>query len=522
MGLLFSSSATGVNALPMGLLYEAQEHPLVFAVPVVISISLGYFLATAIYNIYFHPLSKFPGPKHLAASRIPLALKRMSGEEIAMTYELHIKYGPYVRVAPNELSTINPVASKDVYGQNTAAGGIPKDFKAYYMKNQRKDGTEGLLTADDNEHYRQRKVFAPAFSDRAIREQEPLLKKYTDLLIAKSFEKCQAAGKVDMVMFFNFATFDFIADCVFGDSLHHLESMEYHPFLANITATVRFSAMRRVLRSFPIIQAIFEALMPKSMIKKRLEHVKFCDERVMNRLANSNPSHPDFWTLVEHAEAKGQGLTKGEMRQNGFLLLTAATETTSSLMSALTYLLCKNPDKMRKLQDEVRGAFKSTDEMSTITLPKLQYLQMVIEEGLRVYPPVPGGLPRRVVVPGAMLDGHSLPVESVVFYSQYASYHSPTHFARPHEFIPERWGRSPPAEFANDRLEAVQAFSAGPRDCIGKNLAYHEARMLLAKFVFTYDVELCEESDDWIKQKVYIVGAKKPLWVKLNKHERKN
>nr|B3FWT9.1 RecName: Full=Cytochrome P450 monooxygenase rdc4; AltName: Full=Hypothemycin biosynthesis cluster protein rdc4 [Pochonia chlamydosporia]ACD39773.1 cytochrome P450 [Pochonia chlamydosporia] len=483
---------------------------------------LGYVVYTAIYNVYFHPLANFPGPKYLAASRIPLAFKRLTGEEVAMTYKLHIKYGPYVRVSPDELSTISTAATKDVYGHNTRAGGVPKDFKAYYMKNQRKDGTEGLLTAGDEEHYRQRKVFAPAFSDRAIREQEPLLKKYTDLLVAKSYEKCQTAGKVDMVMFFNFATFDFIADCVFGDSLHHLESMEYHPFLANITATVRFSAMRRVLRSFPILQAIFEAFMPKSMIKKRLEHVKFCDERVMNRLANDNPSHPDFWTLVEHAEAKGNGLTKGEMRQNGFLLLTAATETTSSLMSAITYLLCKNPEKMKKLQAEVRGAFKSTDEMNTITLPKLQYLQMAIEEGLRVYPPVPGGLPRRVVQPGTTLDGSAsnMHIQSVVFYSQYASYHSPSHFARPHEFIPERWSQNPPAEFANDRLEAVQAFSAGPRDCIGKNLAYHEARMLLAKFVFTYDIELCKESSDWIKQKVYIVGAKSPLWVKLVKHER--
>jgi hypothetical protein len=116
--------------------------------------------------------------------------------------------------------------------------------------------------------------------------------------------------------------------------------------------------MRRLLKSFPIIQAIFEALMPK----KRLEHIKFCDERVMNILVN--------------------------------IIANERTHLPT---------LQKNPDKMRKLQDEVRGAFKSTDEMSTITLPKLEYLQMVIEEGLCVYPPVPSGLPRRVV------DGHSLP-----------------------------------------------------------------------------------------------------------------
>lgn len=49
------------------------------------------------------------------------------------------------------------------------------------------------------------------------------------------------------------------------------------------------------------------------------------------------------------------------------------------------------------------------------------------------------------------------------------------------------------------------------------SLAYHEARLLLAKFLWTYDVELCEESKGWIKQKSFIVGVKKPLYVKLHR-----
>ena len=153
----------------------------------------------------------------------------------------------------------------------------------------------------------------------------------------------------------------------------------------------------------------FERLLPASMKRKRQEHIQFCDDRVDQRLEKSVTDHPDFWTLVLRAEGKGEGLTLGEMRQNSFLFLTAATETTSSLLSALTYLLCQNPDKMKKLVDEIRSYFNSVDEMTTVSLPQLEYLQMCIEEGLRVYPPVPGGLPRRVPPEGALLDGHELP-----------------------------------------------------------------------------------------------------------------
>lgn len=69
------------------------------------------------------------------------------------------------------------------------------------------------MTADDELHQRMRKIFAPAFSDRAIQE-EPLLNKHTDLLIKQLNTVCEAYMKVDMVIMFIFATFGFIADCV--------------------------------------------------------------------------------------------------------------------------------------------------------------------------------------------------------------------------------------------------------------------------------------------------------------------
>ncbi|KAK1977341.1 cytochrome P450 [Colletotrichum cereale] len=172
---------------------------------------------------------------------------QVTGNEVATYNRLYKKYGLYVRVAPGELSTINPVAATDVYGHCNAARQIGKDFKAYYMKNQRADGTEGLITAN--------------------------------LFVQKSGECCNAKCKVDIHMFFNFATFNFAADLVFGEGLDHLQRIEYHPFLANISRVVKFSAWRRVIWSFLQMDKIFLMLILRSMIKKQLEHTKFCDNK---------------------------------------------------------------------------------------------------------------------------------------------------------------------------------------------------------------------------------------------------
>lgn len=68
----------------------------------------------AIYRIYFHPLSKFPGPKSYAATRIPFFIAVLNGSRDRVYQDLHRKYGPIVRVYPDELSIIKPNAWKDV------------------------------------------------------------------------------------------------------------------------------------------------------------------------------------------------------------------------------------------------------------------------------------------------------------------------------------------------------------------------------------------------------------------------
>lgn len=85
----------------------------------------------------------------------------------------------------------------------------------------------------------------------------------------------------------------------------------------------------------------------------------------------------------------------------------AGSETTATFLSGTSFYLCRNPATYKKLVDEIRGAFNSYDEITGLATERLPYLKAVIDEGLRIYPPVPMGMPR--VSPGETIDGKYVP-----------------------------------------------------------------------------------------------------------------
>jgi averantin hydroxylase len=97
---------------------------------------------------------------------------------------------------------------------------------------------------------------------------------------------------------------------------------------------------------------------------------------------------------------------------------------------------------------------------------------------------------------------------------QYASNRLESNFHRPDEFLPPRFLGD--IEFADDNRAILQPFSVGPRNCIGRNLAYAEMRLILAKVLFNFDLELDEgKTGQWLDQKVFTLWEKKPLWVRV-------
>jgi cytochrome P450 len=145
------------------------------------------------------------------------------------------------------------------------------------------------------------------------------------------------------------------------------------------------------------------------MFDKRQQHLKFTRDRVDARMKRKT-DQPDIWKLVmQGSEMDEKALISPELYNNASLFMIAGTETTATLLSGATYLLLQNPTRLARLTKEIRDTFKTFDDINLTTLSQLPYLTACLDEALRMYPPVAGGL-RRVVPPeGATVCGRYLP-----------------------------------------------------------------------------------------------------------------
>lgn len=203
------------------------------------------------------------------------------------------------------------------------------------------------------------------------------------------------------------------------------------------------------------------------------------------------------------------------MQETAGVLLVAGSDTTASTLAGVTYHLSTNPNVLAKLTEEIRGAFTKESDITAVSVNSLEYMLAVLNETLRIYPPVAGNTTRITPPEGGIIAGKWIPGETAVAINHWATFHSSTHFTRPYEFIPERWLGD--KEFENENRKVVQPFNVGPRNCLGRNLAYLEMRVVLARLVWGFDFEILDESKGWEEgQTGYMLwSGRKPLMVKL-------
>ncbi|KAI7091342.1 cytochrome P450 [Hortaea werneckii] len=473
-----------------------------------------YYLGKTIYDVYFGPLSKFPGPKINAWSRIPSILTLVRGDDNVDIPRLHQQYGPIVRITPDSLSMADGAESfKQVYGFRKA--GQPKPVKDTKFYGKPLNGVHSVIGADDAGHSRQRKILSNAFSDKALKEQTPLLKRWVGLMKKKLEERAVAGTETDMLKMYNCTTFDIMGDLTFGEGLNMLEDSEYSPWVKAIFGGIKNATFFRgiklinALTSFVVEEIIFKSEVAR---EKQFEHWNYSKERVDRRL-QTTPGRPDLWSrILEKSDGPG-GLSLEEHHSNASLFMVAGTETTATALSGTTFYLLRNPDSLATLSKEIRSAFHSFDDLDLDVLARQKYLMAVLQEGLRMYPPVPTTLPRVVPEGGMIIDGKFVPEGTIIGVHHLSTYRMESHFKNASEWHPERWLGDP--EYKDDHLDALEPFSVGPRNCLGKNLAWHEMRLLLATVVLHFDLKLLPQSEKWNEQHVYTLWEKKPLWCSL-------
>lgn len=310
-----------------------------------------------------------------------------------------------------------------------------------------------------------------------------------------------------------------MGDLAFNENLGMLDDGDENDWVKAFTAGAVSGTIIRALKSTGwIAQWFVDSVLSKQAAA--LPQVKSMVDYVYDRLdrrLQRNPESPDLWTQILLRGVGSQELDDDEQKGLAFLFMVAGTETTSSAMSGIIYHLTQDPSVLARLSQEVRSAFSSVNDINLEVVARLPYTQAVISESLRMYPPIPSALPRVSPPGGVNVCGTYIPEGVVCGVHHLSTYRSPEHFKDASDFHPQRWLGDP--DYRNDHLDAVEPFHVGPRNCVGKNLALHEIRLLLVALVLTFDFELMEPSRDWVEQsRVYTTWAKAPLWCRLRTH----
>jgi cytochrome P450 len=154
-----------------------------------------------VYNLWFHPLGKYPGPKLAAITPLWFGHKLMRGTAPVEVLKQHERYGPVLRIGPNELTFVEPAAWKDIYGHRKVGEPELQKDKKYHAGFA---AQPTLVNADRAQHSVLRKALSHGFSEASLRLQEPILRKFQDTLVNQLAEKGQH-GKValDMVSWYS-------------------------------------------------------------------------------------------------------------------------------------------------------------------------------------------------------------------------------------------------------------------------------------------------------------------------------
>lgn len=452
------------------------------------------------YRIFFHPLSKHPGPFLAKITDGYQLYHAWKGDRHIDFWRLHQKYGAVVRFGPNSLSFNSATALKQVYGFRANVR------KAHFYDAFVHPAPNTHNTRDKELHARKRRVLSHGFSDSAIKQME----KY---ILANVRTFCEEIGKgalietkdwsstKNMADWCNYLAMDILGDLCYGKAFHMLESPENRYALDLVAAATK---RHLICGTMPEIDRFrLDKFLFPEIAAGRARYMAYSKAQLTERtkLGDDTDRRDFFYHLLKARDPEtGQGFTTPELWAESNLLIIAGSDTTSTAMAATLFYLTRSPAALHKATEEVRAKFASVEDICQGSmLNSCAFLRACIDEAMRMSPSVGGLLPREVLPGGMIIDGVQVPHGTVVGVPHYTIHHNETLYPAPFRFIPERWmmgtsfGSGVDAKIVTeDDVKTAQSgfcpFSVGPRGCIGKGLAYQEMMTTLARTFWLYDL----------------------------------
>ncbi|XP_050337305.1 probable cytochrome P450 4d14 [Bactrocera neohumeralis] len=372
---------------------------------------------------------------------------------------------------------------------------------------------EGLLLSTGSKWHSRRKIITPTFHFKILEEFVGVFERQSNVMMDLLREKADGKTVVNLYSFVCAMALDVIAETAMGVKIH----AQLQPDLPYVKAVRTVSAITSA-RFVSMLQRFdFWLWLTANSTYKQLhssialmhdftgkvieERRKLLEQNIKNPQATQTKipedqqddddedvgrkKHTAFLDMLLLAETNGQPLTNNDIREEVDTFMFEGHDTTTSGISFTCYLLSRHPNVQQKVFEEIRAVI-GDDKQRPITLRDLQelkYLECVIKESMRLYPPVPSI--GRYIEQDIYLDGKLYPANTNVTVMIYHALRDPAYFKDPEKFIPER--------FYSDNIEKINTFayvpfSAGPRNCVGQKFALLEMKSTISKILRHYEL----------------------------------
>ncbi|KAL5385689.1 hypothetical protein PMIN06_008813 [Paraphaeosphaeria minitans] len=446
-----------------------------------------------LYQHLFHPLARIPGP--FLASLTNWWYVRATRTETwhRIVVSLHEKYGPIVRIAPNQVSVGAPKAVRQIYPVSSTA--FPKsDWYSVFRGTRRVDLFAGQ---DQWAHGRHRKMVVRAYAMDTLKDLEPYVDYCLELLVEQLDGR--VGQKVDMAKRVHLFSFDVIGEITWSANFGFLTAGVDDGTFETIRTMGRSGSW---LGHVPYVFRMHELLKPYIGnwlgINNRHGAIRdFAMRETARRFENPGGKKDLINRFFDAHEKNPEEFTYTDVISMGATQVSAGSDTTAVSIRAIIYYVLRNPSVKAKLVaeiDEARRKGELSNPIKHEEAAKLKYLQAVVSESLRVHPAMAVNLPRVVPSGGANIEGHYLPGGTVVGMSAWVVHKDKEVYGEDaHAFRPERWLERD----TTDMNRCLLTFGAGSRACLGRNMAAQQMSKVIPTLFLNYDMELADPEKGW-------------------------
>ncbi|KAK2029101.1 cytochrome P450 [Colletotrichum zoysiae] len=464
----------------------------IFAVTIVVGL-----LARELYSWY--RLSHVPGPFWHAITGFSMARAALNGSVHEYYMELHEKYGPLVRIGPNT------VIFSDGDTLRKIAGARSQYTKGeWYAVGRTTPGEDHLFSMRDEEKRKYLKSkMGPGYAGLENGGFEAGIDKniaaFVDLIDRKYISTAKEFRPMDMASKSTYFALDVISELGFGTPYGFLkEDRDLYQYVS--TKDAFFPVMvtmgnmpwlARLMHSWPLNLGL-----PKSGDSAGFGALMgFAKTFVDGRLAPDTKPGRDMIQSFINA-----GLTREKLTQEVYVETIAGSDTTATAIRMILLSLLSNPPAFAALRAEIDSAITKRIISSPIKDSEsryMPYLQAVIREGLRLYPPSTGIVSKEVPVGGDVVHGLRLPAgtqlgENICSIGRSKEVFGPD----AHLFRPERWIEAA-METDEERYRAMMAttdlvFGYGKFYCMGRNIALMELNKIFVELLRRYDFAIAK------------------------------